>query len=121
MKDRLNAVSIDNWMHCVDEALRKSGTRPDGAAYTRADLDYLNMLLVKPSAHKQILDLLGLTEDQSVYLHDVGHIGEQDSVISMIKGVEQGKLQDGDLMVIVGAGIGYVWGAGVVRWGAGPA
>lgn len=117
MKDRLNAVSIDNWMHCVDEALRKSGTKPDGTPYTRADLDYLNMLLVKPSAHRQILDLLGLTEEQSVYLHDVGHIGEQDSIISMIKGVEQGKLRDGDLMVIVGAGIGYVWGAGVVQWG----
>ncbi|MBN1811668.1 MAG: 3-oxoacyl-ACP synthase, partial [Anaerolineae bacterium] len=24
MKDRLNEVSMDNWMHCIDEALRKS-------------------------------------------------------------------------------------------------
>ena len=30
------------------------------------------------------------------------------------------KLEDGDLMIIVGAGIGYVWGAGVVRWGEAP-
>lgn len=117
MKTRLGEVSIDNWMFCVDEALRKSGTKSDGTAYTRDDLDYLNMLLVKPSAHKEILDLLGLTEDQSVYLRDVGHIGEQDSIISMIEGERQGKLKPGDLMVIVGAGIGYVWGAGVVQWG----
>ncbi len=117
MKERLNEVSIGNWMTCVDEALRKSGTKPDGTPYTRADLDYLDMLLVKPSAHAQILELLGLTEDQSVYLSDVGHIGEQDSIISIIEGERQGKLKPGDLMVIVGAGIGYVWGAGVVQWG----
>lgn len=117
MKARLNEVSIDNWMHCVDEALRKSGPKPDGMPYTRADLDYLNMLLVKPSAHKQILDLLGLTEEQSFYQSDIGHIGEQDSIISIIEGERTGKLKPGDLMVIVGAGIGYVWGAGVVQWG----
>lgn len=117
MKGRLNEVSISNWMHCVDRALAKSGTKQDGSPFTRDDLDYLNMLLVKPSAHKQILDELGLDEKQSVYLHDVGHIGEQDSIISIIRGVEEGKLDDGDLMIIVGAGIGYVWGAGVVRWG----
>jgi 3-oxoacyl-[acyl-carrier-protein] synthase-3 len=117
MKKRLNEVSIDNWMHCVDEALRKSGTKPDGTDYTRADLDYLNMLLVKPSAHKQILDLLGIPEDKSFYMRDIGHIGEQDSIISMIEGERTGMLEPGDLMVIVGAGIGYVWGAGVVQWG----
>ena len=117
MKNRLNEVSIDNWMTCVDEALRKSGTKSDGTPHTRADLDYLNMLLVKPSAHRQILDLLGLTEEQSVYLGHIGHIGEQDSIIAMIEGERQGKLKPGDLMVIVGAGIGYVWGAAVVQWG----
>jgi len=117
MKKRLGEVSIDNWMTCVDEALRKSGTKPDATPYTRADLDYLNMLLVKPSAHAEILDLLGLTEDQSAYLGEIGHIGEQDSIISIIEGERTGKLKPGDLMVIVGAGIGYVWGAGVVQWG----
>jgi 3-oxoacyl-[acyl-carrier-protein] synthase-3 len=117
MKSRLQEVSIDNWMTCVDEALRKSGTKPNGTPYTRADLGYLNMLLVKPSAHNEILDLLGLTEDQSVYLGDIGHIGEQDSIISIIEGERTGKLKPGNLMVIVGAGIGYVWGAGVVQWG----
>jgi 3-oxoacyl-[acyl-carrier-protein] synthase-3 len=118
MKARLGEVSIDNWMKCVDEALRKSGTKLDGTPYTRDDLDYLNMLLVKPSAHNEILELLGLTEDQSAYLGDIGHIGEQDSIISIIEGERTGKLEPGDLMVIVGAGIGYVWGAGVVQWGS---
>jgi 3-oxoacyl-[acyl-carrier-protein] synthase-3 len=118
MKNRLHEVSMRNWLHCIDEALRKSGTKPEGEPLTRADVDYLNMILVKPSAHREMLQHLGLREEQSVYLGDYGHLGEQDSIISIIEGEKQGRLQDGDLMVIVGAGIGYVWGATCVRWGS---
>ena len=117
MKERLGEVSIGNWMKCVDEALAKSGRKSDGSPFERDDLGYLNMLLVKPSAHRQILDLLGLAEGQSVYLGRIGHIGEQDAIISIEEGVRAGRLKDGDLMVILGAGIGYVWGAGIVQWG----
>jgi len=117
MKDRLNAVSMDNWVTCVDEALRKSGPRPDGAPYTKADLDFLNMVLIKPSGHKEMLERLGLTEEQSVYLHDIGHTGEQDAMFGIREGLKQGRLKDGDLMAIVAAGIGYVWAAGIVKWG----
>ncbi len=117
MKDRLNAVSMDNWVKCVDEALRKSGPRPDGAPYSKADLDFLNMVLIKPSGHKEMLDRLGLTDEQSVYLHDIGHTGEQDAMFGIREGLTHGRLQDGDLMAIVAAGIGYVWAAGIVKWG----
>ncbi len=117
MKARLSGVSTANWMLCIDEALRKSGLKPDGAPYTRDDINYLNMILVKPSAHRQMLDLLGLEEDQSCYLGHIGHIGEQDSIISIIEGERTGRLTSGDLMVVVGAGIGYVWGAAIVKWG----
>jgi 3-oxoacyl-[acyl-carrier-protein] synthase-3 len=118
MKARLNEVTMDNWMFCIDEALRKSGLEVRGAPYTRADLGFLNMVLIKPSGYRDMLQRLGLSEDQGVYNADVGHIGEQDSIINIIRGLEQGYLHDGDLMAIVGAGIGYVWGAACVRWGA---
>ena len=110
MKDRLNAVSMDNWMHCNDEALRKSG-------YTRKDIGYLNILHMKRSAHLDVLQHLGLTEEQSVYLSDYGHLGQQDTMLSIVEGVKQGRLKDGDLMIIVAAGIGYTWGAACVKWG----
>jgi 3-oxoacyl-[acyl-carrier-protein] synthase-3 len=118
MKDRLNAVSMDNWLLCVDEALRKSGRKPDGNPYTRADLDFANVLLIKPSAHLDMLQRLGLQEDQAVYLGEIGHTGEQDAMFGIREGLRTGRLKDGDLMAIVAAGIGYVWAAGVVRWGA---
>jgi 3-oxoacyl-[acyl-carrier-protein] synthase-3 len=111
MKQRLNEVSMDNWMFCVDEALRKSG------GYTRADLGFLNMALIKPSAYRDMLQRLGLTEEQGIYNANYGHIGEQDSIINIIEGLKQGRLKDGNLMVVVGAGIGYVWGATCVKWG----
>jgi 3-oxoacyl-[acyl-carrier-protein] synthase-3 len=117
MKNRLNEVSMDNWLHCIDESLRKSGTKADGTPYTRDDVSFLNMLLVKPSAHRDMLDRLGLTEEQSVYLSEIGHIGEQDTIIAIDEGLRTGRLADGDVMAMIGAGIGYVWAAGVVQWG----
>ena len=111
MKDYLNEVTMENWMFCIDEALRKSG-------HTRECLDFLNMILIKPSAYKDMLSRLGLTEEQGVYNNTYGHAGEQDSIINIIEGEKQGKLKDGNLMSIVAAGVGYVWGAACVRWGA---
>jgi 3-oxoacyl-[acyl-carrier-protein] synthase-3 len=119
MKARLNEVSMDNWMHCIDKALRKSGEEAEGRPYTRDDLGFLNMALIKPSAYRDMLHRCGLTEEQGVYNGDVGHIGEQDTIINIIEGVKQGRLKDGDLMAAVGAGIGYVWGATCIRWGPG--
>jgi 3-oxoacyl-[acyl-carrier-protein] synthase III len=117
MKERLNAVSMTNWVHCVDEALRKSGRKPDETPYSRNDIDYLNMILIKPSGHREMLTRLGLAEEQSVYLGEIGHTGEQDAMFSIVEGERLGRLKDGDLMVIVAAGIGYVWAAACVRWG----
>ena len=117
MKARLAEVSIPNWLTCVDRALEKSGAKSDGTPYTRADIDFFNMSLVKPSGHREMLDQLGLTEEQSVYISDIGHIGEQDGIINIEVGLEQGRLKPGDTMVMLGAGIGYVWGGAVVQWG----
>jgi 3-oxoacyl-[acyl-carrier-protein] synthase-3 len=117
MKNRLNSVSMDNWTKCVDEALRKSGPKADRSPYTREDIDFLNMVLIKPSGHREMLSRLGLTEEQSVYLGDYGHTGEQDAMFGIVEGLKQGRLKDGDLMAIIAAGIGYVWAATIVQWG----
>ena len=111
MKNRLNEVSMPNWLACIDKALAKSG------GCTRADIDFLNVLHFKRSMHAGLLETLGLKEEQSVYLEDYGHIGQVDLMLSIHEGLKQGRLADGDLMVAIAAGIGYVWGAVVVRWG----
>lgn len=110
MKERLDALSMQNFLRVVDEALAESG-------HTRADIGYLNILHMKRSAHDYVLDALGLRQEQSFYLSDYGHVGQQDQAISLLEGVASGRLRDGQLMVMVAAGIGYAWSASVVRWG----
>lgn len=113
MKERLDHRSMQNFLAVVDEALVESG-------YQRKDIGYLNILHMKRSAHDFVLSELGLREEQSFYLSDYGHLGQQDQALSIQKGLETGRLQDGKLMVMVAAGIGYAWSASVVRWGDRP-
>lgn len=110
MKGLLNTVSMPNWYHCIDEALRKAGK-------TRADIDYLDILHIKRSGHLGMLKELGLTEEQSIYLENYGHIGQIDQILSLMLALEQGKVKDGDVAVMIAAGIGYTWAANVIQWG----
>ena len=110
MKGLLNTVSMPNWMHCIDEALRKSGM-------TRADLGYLDILHIKRSGHKGMVADLGLTEDQTIYLENYGHVGQIDQILSLKLALEQGKVKDGTVLTMIAAGIGYTWAANVIKWG----
>lgn len=110
MKERLNAIGFTKWMSCLDRALGKSGL-------TRGDIGYLNVLHFKPSMFHALLDELGLSEEQSFYLSQYGHIGQIDQVISIHEGLHSGRLRDGQVMAMLAAGIGYVWGVALVRWG----
>lgn len=110
MKARLNEKSTPNFLFVIREALRKSG-------YSQEDLDYLAILHFKYSAHKFILDELGLDESKSIYLSDYGHMGQIDQILSLKLALDEGKIKDGDIIATVGAGIGYAWAANVIKWG----
>lgn len=110
MKARLKVVSMPNWFKCIDESLRKS-------KYTRSDLDYLGILHIKRSGHQGILNELKLTDEQTIYLENYGHIGQIDQILSLHLGLEQQKIKDGSVICLLAAGIGYVWASTIVRWG----
>ena len=110
MKGMLNSTSMPNWYHCIDEALRKSGM-------TRKDIGYLDILHIKRSGHKAMLADLGLTEDQTIYLEDYGHVGQVDQILSLKLALDQGKVKDGTVVAMIAAGIGYTWAANVIKWG----
>lgn len=111
MKNRLNEVSVPNWYKCIDESLRKSG------GLTREDLDYMAILHFKRSQHDYMIKDLGLTDDNTTYLADYGHVGQIDQILSLALGLESGKIKDGSLINMLAAGIGYVWASTNVRWG----
>lgn len=110
MKSRLNEVSMKNWMTCIDESLRKSNLK-------REDIDYVAILHFKRSMHDYMLKELGLDEDQTIYLENYGHIGQVDQILSLKLGLEEKKIKSGSKVLMIAAGIGYVWAANVIAWG----
>lgn len=110
MKDRLNEVSKTNWLKCIDESLRKS-------KITRKDLDFLAILHIKRSGHNDILSELNLSNEQTIYLEEYGHIGQIDQILSLHLANQKGLINKGDNICLLAAGIGYVWASSIVRWG----
>lgn len=110
MKNRLNDVSMPNWYKCIDKALEKSGIE-------RSEIGFMDILHMKRSAHMDMLKEFKLSEEQSIYLEDYGHIGQIDQILSLHLGLQQGKIKDGTVISMIAAGIGYVWAANVIKWG----
>ncbi|WP_226676764.1 3-oxoacyl-ACP synthase [Rossellomorea aquimaris] len=110
MKKRLEQKSMDHFLKVVRESVYKSG-------YEEKDISYVAMLHMKRSAHAYVLKELGLSEEQSIYLEEYGHIGQFDQILSLELAEKRGKLKNGDLVVLVSAGIGYAWGATAIVWG----
>ncbi|MFW6122016.1 MAG: 3-oxoacyl-ACP synthase [Petrotogales bacterium] len=110
-KKRLGEKTMPNFYAVIRESLKKSGFKSD------KDIDYLAILHFKRSAHYAVLEELGLKEEQSTYLDDYGHMGQNDQIFSLKLGLESGKIKDGSVIVMVGAGLGFVWAASTIKWG----
>ena len=111
LKERLDKYSMDSFVKVIDNALKQSG-------YSRKDIAYLALLHMKRSAFEYVAKTIGIDPyTQSTYFEDIGHNGQNDGIISIEYGIKNGKIRDGDIVVIVSAGIGWAWNAGVIRWG----
>lgn len=110
MKNRLNEVSMSNWLQCIDKAFEKSGI-------DKNRLDYLAILHFKRSMHQFMLKELNLNETNSIYLENYGHLGQIDQILSLHLALKQGKVKDGTIVAMISAGIGYAWAANVISWG----
>ncbi len=110
MKNKLNELGNSKWFACIDGSLAQAGM-------TRSDIDFLDILHIKRSGHLGMLKDLGLTEEQTIYLEEYGHIGQIDQILSLQLALEQNKVKDGDVVCMIAAGIGYVWSANIIKWG----
>jgi 3-oxoacyl-[acyl-carrier-protein] synthase-3 len=110
-KNKLAEQTMPNFFEVIKTSLKKSG------GLEIKDIDYLAILHFKKSTHEYILDKLGLNNNQTTYLDEFGHIGQNDQIISIIEGLKTGKIKDGSNIVLAGAGIGFVWASTVIRWG----
>lgn len=110
MKDRLNDISMKNWLKCIDTAFAKSGV-------AKSELDFLAALHFKRSFYFGLVAQLGLQPEQTIYLENYGHLGQVDQILSLHLAQQTGKLTEGSIISMIAAGIGYAWGANVIRWG----
>ena len=111
LKERLDRLSMSNFLKVVDESLEKSG-------YTREDIDYLGLIRMKRSAFEYVANELKVDPyKQSTYFTEWGHMGQNDSIVSIEEGLKDGKIKDGDVVVLTAAGIGWSWNAITIKWG----
>jgi 3-oxoacyl-[acyl-carrier-protein] synthase-3 len=110
MADRLNETSLANFVRVICEAVERADHR-------LADVRFLGITHMKRSFYHEILNAVGMTPEQSVYLEDYGHIQSVDQALLLQLALEQGKIRPGDLIVLAGAGVGYTWSAVAIHWG----
>lgn len=110
MKERLDRVTLGNFVEVADTALKRSGA-------ALADVDYVCGIHMKRSIHGALLDALGVDPQRAAYLDDTGHMSGIDPLLALDRAVAAGEVADGDLVLLIAAGTGYTWAASVLRWG----
>jgi 3-oxoacyl-[acyl-carrier-protein] synthase-3 len=112
MKGGLDQESLPNFVAAARGAVERSGL-------ALADLAFVCPLHTKRSMFLALLEALGMREDQAMYLDDTGHMSGVDPLLGLDRAVREGRVRDGDAVLLLSAGTGYTWAATVVRWGAG--
>jgi 3-oxoacyl-[acyl-carrier-protein] synthase-3 len=110
MKGGLDQESLPNFVAAARGAAERSGLE-------LADIAFVCPLHTKRSMFLTLLGELGMREDQAVYLDDTGHMSGVDPLLGLDRAVRDGRVRDGDNVLLLSAGTGYTWAATVVRWG----
>jgi 3-oxoacyl-[acyl-carrier-protein] synthase-3 len=109
MKERLAEVSLPNFLSVADDALERSG-------YGREDVDFVALVHMKRSFHEYLLEELGVGEAGGYYLDEFGHVQSVDQALALERGLQEGRVAPGDVVLFLAAGTGYTWAATVLDW-----
>jgi 3-oxoacyl-[acyl-carrier-protein] synthase III len=91
-------------------------------ALRRCEIDITQIKLVIPhQANRRIIDAvgerLGATPEQVfINLHKYGNTSAASVAIALDEAVQSGRIQRGDLILLVVFGAGLTWGAAVIEW-----
>jgi 3-oxoacyl-[acyl-carrier-protein] synthase-3 len=88
------------------------------AGLTKADVDFLiphqaNIRIMEAARERLELPI----ERMSITVNKYGNTSAASIPISIVEEVEAGRIQDDDLIIMVGFGGGLTWGAIALRWG----
>lgn len=109
MKARLDPVSVPNFVAVARRAVEQSGA-------SLSEVALLCGIHMKRSIHEEICGALGLSPDRAMYLDDTGHMSGVDPILALDRAWRAGRIETGDLVLLLAAGTGYTWAAACVRW-----
>ncbi|MCR8630852.1 ketoacyl-ACP synthase III [Paenibacillus sp. N5-1-1-5] len=96
--------------NAAEEALRKAGM--DKSAIDLLVPHQANIRIIQSA-----LNRLDLSEDKCmINLHKYGNVSAASIPIALAEAVEEGRVNEGDCLVLVGFGGGLTWGASVIVW-----
>ncbi|WP_027414560.1 beta-ketoacyl-ACP synthase III [Aneurinibacillus terranovensis] len=118
--------SRDNFLYMSGNEVFKFAVRVMGSAcdrvlekagLTKEDVDFL----VPHQANIRIIDSamrrLGLSEDKVVVnLNRYGNMSSASIPVALDEAVSEGRIKEGDTLVLVGFGGGLTWGATAIKW-----
>jgi 3-oxoacyl-[acyl-carrier-protein] synthase-3 len=110
MKERLDDVSLDNFLRAAERAAERSQA-------SLSDVSYLCAIHMKRSMHERLATAVGVDPARAPYLDDTGHMSGVDPLLALDRAARAGELADGDVVLLLAAGTGYTWAASLLRWG----
>ena len=110
MKRRLDPITLKNFITVAREALDRSGK-------AMSDIDLMIPIHTKRSLFEDLLREFGLRPEQAMYLDHHGHMSAVDPLLGLCLARDEGRLNPGDVILLLAAGTGYTWAATVVQWG----
>lgn len=110
MKAGLDPITVENFIRAARTAVERSGM-------SLANVALVCPIHTKRSLYESVMHGLGLKPEQGVYLSDRGHMSALDPLVGLARARDEGRLHDGDVVLLLAAGTGYTWAATVVRWG----
>ena len=106
----LSDVYLKNYGKVIHKSLEKSG-------YSINQLDFLVTNQVKKRLSKQIIDSLGLTNEQTfISLPEYGHLGAVDTLFCLSKSLESNRIKSGNLVVLASSAAGFSWAALTIKY-----
>ena len=88
------------------------------AGLSKDDCDYLVPHQANIRIMESARERLGLPEEKmSVTINKYGNTSAASIGITLVEDLEQGKIQEDDIVVLVGFGGGLTWGAVAMKWG----
>ncbi|HEF1902508.1 MULTISPECIES: beta-ketoacyl-ACP synthase III [Bacillus] len=90
----------------------------DKAGLTKEDVDFLVPHQANIRIMESARERLNLPQEKmSMTIKKFGNTSASSIPIAMVEELQNGRIQDGDLIILVGFGGGLTWGAVALRWG----